>query len=110
VGIYKPNKTAEQQNKTSYRVNCLWHININKNCEGMYEVTTFVNEHRGHTLNPQTVHFSPQFQKLTEEMLEDIHFWTLKGNLKATKQYQMLVSKYKCCIIKKDLYNAIYMV
>ena len=41
-------------------------------------------------------------------MLADIQFWTLEGDLNATKQYRMLVSKYQCRIIKQNLYNAIY--
>lgn len=48
-------------------------------------MTSFVNVHSGHNLDPQTIHFLLQFRKLTDEMLSDIRFWTLEGNLKATK-------------------------
>ena len=50
-------------------------------------VTTFVDEHKGHSLNPETVNFLPQFRKLTKEMLADIRFWTTEGDIKANKQY-----------------------
>jgi hypothetical protein len=112
AGTNKVDKTttiSEQRNKTSCRINCPWHVNINKKGEGIYMVTTFVNEHKDHTLNPQTTYFSSQFRKLTEDMLADIRFWTLEGDLSATKQYRMLTSKYQCTIIKQDLYNAINM-
>ncbi|CAG8625274.1 2400_t:CDS:2, partial [Racocetra persica] len=33
-----------------------------------------------------------------------------KGSLNATKQYQMLLSKYQCCVVKQDLYNAIHII
>jgi hypothetical protein len=97
AGTNKVDKTttiSEQRNKTSCRVNCPWYVNINKKGEGIYMVTTFVNEYKDHTLNPQTTYFSSQFQKLTENMLADIRFWTLEEDLSATKQYRMLISKY----------------
>ena len=50
-------------------------------------VTTFVNEHKDHILDPQTVCLLPQFRKLTDDMLADIRFWTFGGDLNATKQY-----------------------
>lgn len=34
----------------------------------------------------------------------------LEGDVKASKQYQMLINKYQQCVVKQDLYNAIYMV
>ncbi|CAG8699394.1 2803_t:CDS:2 [Funneliformis caledonium] len=71
-----------------------------------YVVTTFIDEHKGYILNLQTVNFLPQFRKLTKEMLADIRFWTLEGNVKASKQYWMLtnnisnVSLNKICIMQ----------
>ncbi|CAG8684653.1 9073_t:CDS:2 [Racocetra fulgida] len=110
---YKPNKSAgldQQRNKTSCKVGCTWHINIVKKGDKIYEVTTFVDKHRGHSPDPQNAHFLTQFRKLSEEMLEDIRFWTLEGSLNATKQYRMLVSKYQCRVVKQDLYNAIHII
>ena len=63
AGIYESKKMAnldDQRNKTSCRVNCPWHVNISKK-HGVYIVTTFVGEHKGHILNLQTVNFLPQF-------------------------------------------------
>ncbi|CAG8793814.1 5890_t:CDS:2, partial [Racocetra fulgida] len=102
TGTYKPNKSAgfdKQRNKTLCKVGCTWHINIVKK-----------DEHRGYNLDQQSIQFLPQFRKLSEEMLEDICFWTLECNLNATKQYRMLVSKYQCRVIKQDLYNVIHII
>ncbi|CAG8683353.1 6806_t:CDS:2, partial [Cetraspora pellucida] len=60
-----------------------------------------------HVLSPDTAHLLPQFRKLTKPMLAEIKFWTLEGNIMASQQYQLLLSKYKRNIVKKDLYNAI---
>ncbi|CAG8813361.1 948_t:CDS:1, partial [Cetraspora pellucida] len=65
----------DQQNKPSYKVDCPWHINISKKSKDIYMVTTFVNEHKGYTLNSQTVYLLSQFRKLTKEILDDIQFW-----------------------------------
>ena len=43
-------------------------------------------------------------------MLADIHFWTLEGDVKASKQYRMLINKYQQHVVKQDLYNAIYII
>jgi len=43
-------------------------------------------------------------------MSADIRFWTLEGDVKASKQYRMLINKYQQRVVKQDLYNAIYMV
>ncbi|CAG8715147.1 17220_t:CDS:2, partial [Cetraspora pellucida] len=60
-----------------------------------------------HILSPDTAHLLPQFRKLTKPMLAEIKFWTLEENIMASQQYQLLLSKYKRNIVKKDLYNAI---
>ncbi|CAI2176924.1 12027_t:CDS:2 [Funneliformis geosporum] len=52
VGINKPNKT----------------VPFNE------QLTTYIDKHKGHSLNPQTVNLLPQFRKLTEDMLADIQF------------------------------------
>src|ERR1044071_1504543 len=69
AGINKSNKTApfnEQRTRISCKVNCPWRVNISKKGEGIYMVTTYINEHKGHSLNSQTANFLPQFRKLTE--------------------------------------------
>ena len=57
----KTSTLNEQRNRTSCRVSCPWRINISKKGEGIYMVTTFIDEHEGHILNLQNVHFLPQF-------------------------------------------------
>ncbi|CAG8493647.1 12701_t:CDS:2 [Gigaspora rosea] len=104
---YRKAPLEEQHNTQLCRVGCPWYVNINKNDSGYYTVTSLVNEHEGHVLSPDTAHLLPQFWKLSELMLDGIKFWTLEGNIMAQQQYQLLLSKYKQYIGKKDLYNAI---
>ncbi|CAI2193606.1 14722_t:CDS:2, partial [Funneliformis geosporum] len=67
AGINKPNKTVplnEQHNRTSYKVNCSWRVNISKKGEGIYV--------------------------LIEDMLADIQFWTLEAiDLEWVVEYQL---------------------
>ncbi|CAI2191107.1 7365_t:CDS:2 [Funneliformis geosporum] len=61
AGINKPNKTVplnEQHNRTSYKVNCSWRVNISKKGEGIYVVTTYIDKHKGHSLNLQTANIN----------------------------------------------------
>jgi len=76
-GIFTSNKTTSlnnQRDRVSCRVDCPWHLNINKNSEDIYIVTTFINKHQGHTLSSDAGRLLPQFRQLTETMLADIKF------------------------------------
>ncbi|KAF0455709.1 protein far1-related sequence 11-like isoform x2 [Gigaspora margarita] len=86
AGTFTSNKMASPENKRntqSCKVDCPWHLNINKNAESNYIVTLFTSEHKRHVLSPDTANLLPQFRKLSEPMLTDIKFWTLEGNIKA---------------------------
>ncbi|CAG8840006.1 11665_t:CDS:2, partial [Gigaspora margarita] len=94
-GTFALNKTApleEQHNTQSYRIGCPWHVNINKNDSGYYTVTSLVNKHEEHILSPTQHTYYLNFRK---------------ENIIAQQQNQLLLSKYKQYIAKKDLYNAV---
>ncbi|CAG8767206.1 11919_t:CDS:2, partial [Gigaspora rosea] len=85
AGTFTSNKTAlseNQHNTQLCKVNCPWHLNINKNAESNYIVTLFTNKHRDYILFLDTENLLPQFRKLSKLMLTDIKFWALEENIK----------------------------
>ncbi|CAG8694646.1 8183_t:CDS:2 [Funneliformis mosseae] len=75
----KDNENSEEIIKRTFMFNCLWHVNIHKK-HGVYIVTTFIDEHKGHILNLQT---------------------TLEGDVMASKQYRMLTNNISNVLLDK---------
>ncbi|CAG8855500.1 41360_t:CDS:2, partial [Gigaspora margarita] len=78
--VYKPvkDKNPEKQwNKSSARVDCPWkiHIHYQKNSRSL-KVSSFENKYKNHTLDPINRQFASQFQRLTQEILKNIKFYT----------------------------------
>ncbi|CAG8790704.1 23154_t:CDS:2, partial [Dentiscutata erythropus] len=100
---------TKQREKPSATINCEWHVNFN-NCKETKEIicTSFVDKHN-YEMNPLVAQTAPLFRKLSEEMIEDVRFYTCSTEgIGATLQYNFLKAKYPDKYInKKDVYNAI---
>ena len=99
---------GESKAETSCRVGCPWKLNIwAKKDKNYLEVTTFKDQHVGHELSPLASQFVPTLRKLSEEILQEIHFLTVVAKVNATVQYRIIREKFKTRIYRQDLYNAI---
>ncbi|CAG8588254.1 7994_t:CDS:2 [Cetraspora pellucida] len=85
----------KQRERSFIQINCPWHVNFN-NRKGTTEIicTSFVNEHN-HKMNLLVAQTTLHFHKLSDEMLEDIKFYTCSTEgIGATLQYNLLKAKY----------------
>jgi hypothetical protein len=109
--LHKPDKAILEENRrdrNSEMIRCPWHINMTfpKTAKGV-QISSIIGEHN-HALNPLIIETAPKFQKLTNEMLEKIKFWTIHGRMGITNQYNLLVASFPDKVInRKDLSNAI---
>ena len=99
---------SESKAATSCRVGCPWRLNIwAKKDKNYLEVMIFKDQHIGHELSPLASQFVPTLRKLSEEILQEIHFLTVVAKVNATVQYRIIRKKFKTRIYRQDLYNAI---
>ena len=73
----------------------------------MIFITTFFNEHLGHTLNPAASQFEIS-KSFTKPMLNDIKWMYIDSHLKPLVIKRMLKAKYKRKVYNQDLYKVIY--
>ncbi|CAG8795753.1 7997_t:CDS:2 [Cetraspora pellucida] len=70
-------------------------------------INSIIDEHN-HSKNLLIVETAPKFYHLPNDMLEKVKFWTIKGRLSMTAQYNLLAASFSNKKIdKKDLSNAI---
>ncbi|CAB4436243.1 unnamed protein product [Rhizophagus irregularis] len=111
-GIYN-NEAKKNKNKPSktHRTNCNWHINLSRpiknNSNKTIYVTTLLNEHFGHNLDPFLTRFEMN-KAFTKPMLDDIEWMCIHGHLKPLSIKRMLKAKYNRKIYNQDLYKVIY--
>ncbi|CAB4422737.1 unnamed protein product [Rhizophagus irregularis] len=111
-GIYN-NEAKKNKNKPSktHRTNCNWHINLSRpiknNPNKTIYVTTLLNEHFGHNLDPFLTRFEMN-KAFTKPMLDDIEWMCIHGHLKPLSIKRMLKAKYNRKIYNQDLYKVIY--
>ncbi|RIB12638.1 hypothetical protein C2G38_2200093 [Gigaspora rosea] len=100
---------VQQRDRASEKINCPWVCNINKiKDRESVKVTSFVDQHN-HICNDRVAQYTPKYRCFSPEVLDDIRFFTVDGQMGAKIQYRLLAAKYKDIYIhKKDLYNAIY--
>ncbi|CAG8751416.1 17010_t:CDS:2 [Gigaspora margarita] len=83
-GKYNPKKSIDintHHNRRSKRQECQWHINLNFSKDiNCITVTTFVDDHN-HELHPEACKYSVNFRSIGNDALNDIEFYTKKGNL-----------------------------
>ncbi|CAB4402784.1 unnamed protein product [Rhizophagus irregularis] len=110
-GVY--NNQSKKTNKPSktHRTNCKWHVNLSRptknNQNSMIFITTIVDEHSGHSLDPCARRFEAD-KAFTKPMLDDIEWMYVHGHLKPLAIKRMLKAKYKRKVYNKDLYKIIY--
>ncbi|CAG8693801.1 14858_t:CDS:2 [Gigaspora rosea] len=64
--------------------------------------------HNDHSLKDETNKFAVKYRTFSEEMLNDIKFWTEAGDLNMRTQYQMLMKRYPdVFFLPQDLSNTI---
>ncbi|CAB5360545.1 unnamed protein product [Rhizophagus irregularis] len=73
----------------------------------MIFITTIVDEHSGHSLDPCACRFEAD-KVFTKPMLDDIEWMYVHGHLKPLAIKRMLKAKYKRKVYNKDLYKIIY--
>ncbi|CAB4491373.1 unnamed protein product [Rhizophagus irregularis] len=111
VQTYEPQKIILAENRRdrdSEIIGCFWHINLAfpKSASGV-KINSIVGEHN-YNINPLIVEIASKFQKLTNEMLKKVKFWTIQERIGMITQYNLLVALFPNKIInKKDLSNAI---
>ena len=72
--------TASKRKTSSCRVECPWKINIWAKKDYL-KVTTLHDQHVGHQLHPSAKRFVPKLQKLSDEIMEEIHFLTVVARM-----------------------------
>ncbi|CAG8844460.1 14575_t:CDS:2, partial [Gigaspora margarita] len=100
---------VQQKDLVLEKIDCPWVYNINKiKDKKTVKVTSFVNQYN-YICNDNMVQYALKYRCFSSEVLDDIRFFTVDGQMGAKIQYYLLVAKYKdIYIYKKDLYNAIY--
>ncbi|CAB5336267.1 unnamed protein product [Rhizophagus irregularis] len=107
------NEAKKNKNKPSktHRTNCNWHINLSRpiknNPNKTIYITTLLNEHFGHNLDPFLTRFEMN-KAFTKPMLDDIEWMCIHGHLKPLSIKRMLKAKYNRKIYNQDLYKVIY--
>jgi hypothetical protein len=80
------------RNKGTKRCKCQWHVNLSRQ-GSVVRITTMLDEHN-HECNVATDSFACANRRLTEEMNEMIHYFTVCGHLDAGAQMALLKGKF----------------
>ncbi|CAG8798374.1 19473_t:CDS:1, partial [Racocetra fulgida] len=100
---------TKQRERHSTAIDCGWHVNFN-NRKGTTEIIcTSLEDKHSHEINPIIDQTASHFCRLSEEMFEDIKFYTCHTiSIGAKMQYNILRAKYPDKYInKKDVYNTV---
>jgi hypothetical protein len=81
-----------RHNTRSKKCDCQWHVNISRQGT-VVRVTTILNEHN-HELDVATDSFACANRRLTEDMKELIHYFTVYGHLDVGAQMELLKGKF----------------
>ncbi|CAG8590699.1 22094_t:CDS:2, partial [Cetraspora pellucida] len=84
------------------------HINLTKPTVSAEVGITSITGQYNHPLLNDVDLYIPKYQRLSDNIIEDIKFYVTKGNMGAKQIYPLLVSKFPDQILlKQNLYNAI---
>ncbi|CAG8737114.1 4835_t:CDS:2, partial [Gigaspora rosea] len=75
---------------------------------GVLSINSLSLSHNDHPIIDETNRFAVKYHTFTDNMLNDIKFWTETGNITMRTQYQMLIKRYSnAFFLPQDISNAI---
>ncbi|CAG8782760.1 10978_t:CDS:2, partial [Gigaspora rosea] len=107
--VKKTNIVENQWETLSKRTGCCWQVRAScPKTMGVLSISSLSLSHNDHPIRDKTNRFAVKYRTFTDNMLNDIKFWTETSNITMRTQYQMLIKQYpNTFFLPQDISNAI---